>query len=92
MKRHEPKGNKWLSICEEEIVDQVLDLDARAGAIGDWSTVGPHQEDIPRCGTENQSEFKSQQIETSACFVKVPVYRHNCQESLAEHMIDRDIS
>lgn len=64
-----------------------LDLDARAGAIGDWSTFGPHQEDIRRCGYENQFDFKSLSNVTSSCFVKVPVNRHDCQDSLAKHVM-----
>lgn len=68
-----------------------LDLDARAGASGDWSTFRPHQEDIRRCGYENQSEFKSRSVVTS-CVVKVPVNRHECPDSLAKHLTTGETS
>ena len=44
-----------------------LDLHERAGAIGDWSTFGPHQEDLSRNSCVNQSKFVFRSSEMLSC-------------------------
>ena len=81
MKRHEPKGNKWLSFSEVLVVERSaefsLDLDARAGAIGDWSTFGPHQEDPRYNSSENQSELKFRSNKRLSCVLNDSVQKHD---------------